>query len=296
MQIRKNLWTKEVENEETKTTYQYILDLKTRLEETCNFAHASLGQAQRKQKTYYDRKAKNRKLEPGDKVLLLLPTDNNKLLVQCKGPVNVIEKVRKHDYKIQIGQKNKIFHVSMLKRYIDRPDNLREIPFIDKVHTVATAVIDHDTDSKEAVTNETLLDIPNVGGTETYKDVDICKDLPEDKKKQLEQPVKESQDIFTESPGTTFLAEHKIDLISDEPIRIKQYPIPYAMRDVVKEEIAKMLKPDVIEKSDSPFSTPIVFVRKPDGSARFCLDFRATNKRTVFDAQPMSPEDTFAKL
>ena len=69
------------------------------------------------------------------------------------------------------------------------------------------------------------------------------------------------------------------------------------MRDVVKEEIPKMLKADVIEKSDSPFSTPVVLVRKPDGSARFCLDFRATNKRTVFDAEPMpSPEDIFTQF
>ena len=33
--------------------------------------------------------------------------------------------------------------------------------------------------------------------------------------------------------------------IMGEPIRIIQYPIPYAMRDVVKEEITKMLKADV---------------------------------------------------
>ncbi len=114
---------------------------------------------------------------------------------------------------------------------------------------------------------------------------------------QKQQLVEEYHDIFTELPGTTFLAEHKIDLISDKPIRITQYPIPYAMRDMVKEEITKMLKADVIEKSDSPFSTPIVLVRKPDGSARFWLDFRATNKAIVFDAEPTpSPEDIFAKL
>ena len=85
MQILKNLWTKKVENEETKITYQYILDLKARLEETCKLVHASLGESQKKQKTYYDRKTENRKLKPGDKVLLLLPTDDNKLLVQWKG-------------------------------------------------------------------------------------------------------------------------------------------------------------------------------------------------------------------
>ena len=70
----------------------------------------------------------------------------------------------------------------MLKHYIDRPHNLREIPITDKVQIGATAVIDHDTDGTEAVTNEALLDIRNVGNKETYKDLDICKDLPEDKR------------------------------------------------------------------------------------------------------------------
>ena len=44
------------------------------------------------------------------------------------------------------------------------------------------------------------------------------------------------------------------------------------MRGVVDEEINKMLESDVIRPSSSPWSSPIVLVRKKDGSVRFCVD------------------------
>ena len=43
-----------------------------------------------KQKAYYDRRARSRKFDVGDKVLLLLPTESNKLLFQWKGPYEVV--------------------------------------------------------------------------------------------------------------------------------------------------------------------------------------------------------------
>ena len=51
-----------------------------------------------KQKAYYDRRARSRKFDVGDKVLLLLPTDSNKLLLQWKGPYEFVEMVNRMDY------------------------------------------------------------------------------------------------------------------------------------------------------------------------------------------------------
>ena len=52
-------------------------------------------------------------------------------------------------------------------------------------------------------------------------------------------------------------------------------------------EIKEMLELGVIEKSVSPYSSPVVLVPKEDGSVRFCIDFRKLNKVTKFDAEPM---------
>lgn len=49
-----------------------------------------------------------------------------------------------------------------------------------------------------------------------------------------------------------------------------------------------MLKLNIIEPSDSPFSTPMVVVTKPDKTHRICFDFRKLNNITVFDCEPMT--------
>jgi transposase InsO family protein len=82
MEILKQLWTQEHNSPEIKTTYQYVTDLKDRLQATCDLAREQLMKSQNRYKRYFDSKAKDRMFKVGDKVLLLLPTDKNKLLMQ----------------------------------------------------------------------------------------------------------------------------------------------------------------------------------------------------------------------
>ena len=56
MAILKELWTGKVENPETKITYQYVLELRERLESTCDLAHQELNKAAENATHYYDRK------------------------------------------------------------------------------------------------------------------------------------------------------------------------------------------------------------------------------------------------
>ena len=58
-----------------------------------------------------------------------------------------------------------------------------------------------------------------------------------------------------------------------------------------------MLEMDIIEPSNSPYSAPLLLVKKSDGSFRPCIDFRKLNKATKFDSEPIpNPEDIYVKL
>ena len=91
--------------------------------------------------------------------------------------------------------------------------------------------------------------------------------------------------------------EHDIKLTTDTPVRVKQYPLPYSMMQAVNDEVRSMIELGVIERSESPYCSPVIIVKKKDNTNRFCIDFRVLNKITVFDAEPMpSMEQIFAKL
>ena len=127
MAILRELWSGEAPDEQVLSTYQYVIELRDRLEQTCKLAHENLKKVQIKQKAYYDRRARSRKFDVGDKVLLLLPTDSNKLLFidyLFKDPYEVVEVVYRMDFKIDVNGVVSTYHANMLKQYVERRNEL----------------------------------------------------------------------------------------------------------------------------------------------------------------------------
>ena len=62
------------------------------------------------QKHFYDKKAKNRKFQVGQKVLVLLPTEHNKLTLQRKGLYKLVEVVNRIDYNVRVYGNTKVHY------------------------------------------------------------------------------------------------------------------------------------------------------------------------------------------
>jgi len=77
--------------------------------------------------------------------------------------------------------------------------------------------------------------------------------------------------------------KHRIKLTDESPFREKYRRIPPAMVTEVRDHLQKMIDAGIIRKSCSQYSSPAVFVRKPDQSLRFCIDYRRLNAKTVKD-------------
>ncbi|KAK7091989.1 hypothetical protein V1264_009601 [Littorina saxatilis] len=286
MQILKELWTKDVDTPEVKNSYQYVFELREKLEETLEIARENLRKSQDSGKHYYDRKAVNRKFTPGNKVLILLPTDHNKLLMQWKGPYEVEAVVGINDYKVNVGKKSKIYHANLLKLYVERPPEAVQV----------AASVEEPAELDE-FDGEELLELGDLHKKEGVDDVKLGPDLTEDQQKELHDFMGDFTHRFSDVPGSTSLVEHEVHLTSDVPVGSKPYPIPFQARESLKKDIDNMLKMGVIRESSSPYSSPVVVVKKKDGTNRVCIDFRKVNKITVFDPEPMpTAADLFRRL
>ena len=120
MAFLRELWTDKVEDEEVRLTYDYMINLRNRLKHTCELAMKNLQKVQGKQKAYYNRQAKPRSFKVGDKVLFLLPTDSNKLLLQWRGPFEIVEVLNRVDYHVNVNGYIHTYHANILRLSVER--------------------------------------------------------------------------------------------------------------------------------------------------------------------------------
>jgi hypothetical protein len=126
--------------------------------------------------------------------------------------------------------------------------------------------------------------------TELYTKAVVEANLPDVIAEQLKKLLIKHGNVFASSDddlGRTTLVEHHIDTGDAAPIRQPARRLPLSQQADCEKEIESMLAKGVIEPGQSPWASPIVLVRKKDGSLRFCVDYRRLNNVTKFDAYPL---------
>jgi len=120
--------------------------------------------------------------------------------------------------------------------------------------------------------------------------------LNSEERASLLRICKKYQDIFHfegEPLSFTTAIQHDIKIPEDTaPVNIKPYRLPYAHRQVIVEQMAKLEEDNIIQPSESPWNAPLVVVpKKPDANGkpqfRVCVDFRRLNQLTIGDAFPI---------
>lgn len=104
-----------------------------------------------------------------------------------------------------------------------------------------------------------------------------------------QQIIDEEMTLFKNVSGLTHLTEHRLRLKKpdQEPIKNRYTPRNPVMQEVINKETDQMLLDGIIKPSKSPWSSPVVLVKKKNKEYRFCVDFRKVNKVTVKDAYPL---------
>ena len=94
--------------------------MRERIERMATEVHENMDKARSRQKTWYDKVAREKSFHPGDQVLVLLPTSSSKLTAQRQGPYDVIKQIGKVNYQLKMHDcrnKTAVFHVNMLQKW-----------------------------------------------------------------------------------------------------------------------------------------------------------------------------------
>lgn len=117
-----------------------------------------------------------------------------------------------------------------------------------------------------------------------------CQQLTESERDELKRFLLTRQRSFADPKGkmeTTSLGTHSIKLKDETPFKEANRRFPLFKRQVLADEIDKLEKQGIIERSSSPWTSQLVLVQKKDTSWRVCVDFRRLNEQPIKDSYPI---------
>jgi hypothetical protein len=121
-------------------------------------------------------------------------------------------------------------------------------------------------------------------------DLGVEQQCPSVSNLDLQRVLGEFQQVFEELRGLPPVCnhDHHIALIQgSSPVKVCPYRYPHYQKNEIEKIVVGMLNTGVIRASTSPYSSPVLLVKKQDGSWWLCVDYRALNRVTIKDKFPI---------
>ncbi|XP_068235754.1 uncharacterized protein [Palaemon carinicauda] len=234
----------------------YILSFKEKLRSIWQWAQNNLSTSQAKMKTHYDRKSQVRNFEAGEQVLVLLPIPGQ-FRAQFVGPAVVKKKLNDVDYLVEIPGRRKKYqlcHINIMKKYFSRANTVKSV----------SAVVPKECNGQEVESKEYGWNGEN---SKILCNPDsLFKHLKAQEATDIKDLFKEHPSIFKDTPGLVRSLQHDVVLKPNaQPIRQAPYRLSPQKAEAVRKEVSYMLENDLITPSSSPWSSPVVLVKKENG-------------------------------
>ena len=203
---------------------------------------------------------KERHFSPGDQVLVRIVDPGGKLGDRWDGPYEIRKKIGEVTYQLAVPQrhnKKMTAHVNRLKMWNAPDASVLRVIVADEVE-------------------------PEVKPVHDWQ-----KELNPKQRKNISQLLLEFEETTGGRLGEGKGLLHVINTDSHDPMWTAPHRLAPAWKEPLREEVISLLKQKVIRPSTSPWSSPIVPIRKPDGSLRMCIDYRNLNKITTPDPFPI---------
>ncbi|KAL6471724.1 hypothetical protein MHYP_G00203740 [Metynnis hypsauchen] len=180
--------------------------MQQRIDAVAPIVREHMEEAQRAQQRAYNRPAQPREFQPGDRVLVLVPTTTCKFLATWQGPYTVREKVGPVNYRLdQPGRRKsqQVYHINLLKRWVEP--------------------------------------VPRLSGfaaaeTPARAEIQWGEELSPAQRQELAELVEQFRDVFSATPGRTQVVQHDIRTPVGVTVRQRPYRVPEARRTVIEEE------------------------------------------------------------
>ena len=148
-------------------------------------------------------------------------------------------------------------------------------------------------DAITEVIQQTGMDV-NTAAAENEQVADLSH-LSVQQQRALSKAIQQNKQAFYQADTdlrATHLTQHQIHVKDgSDPVFVPQYPLAFAHQDVVKKLVLDMLKAKIVEPTRSAYNSPIILVKKHDGTWRFVTDFRRLNDATIPDRFPLARQD-----